>query len=55
MNYAIEIIEKEIEILKKCLNEWESYEYPEAKKEREKKLKQLNDALNKLNQEKYEI
>lgn len=55
MNYAIEIIEKEIGILKKCLNEWESYEYPEAKKEREKKLKQLNDAFKKLNQEKYEI
>jgi hypothetical protein len=55
MNYVIEIIEKEISILKRCLNEWESYEYPDAKKEREKKLKQLNYALNILNKEKYEI
>lgn len=47
-NYAIEVIEKEIIIIEKCLNEWEETQYPEAKKERELKLKQLNNALIKL-------
>ena len=48
MNYAIETLEKEKALIEKALNEWECKEYPEAKKEREKRLKELNEALNKL-------
>lgn len=45
MNYAVEVLEKERDILTKCLTEWESNNYPEAKKEREKKLQEINNAL----------
>jgi len=48
MNYAIQILENEINVIQRCLTEWESKEYQEAKKEREKRLKELNEALNKL-------
>jgi len=50
MTYAIEILEKEKELLTKCLNEWDTQTYPEAKKEREKRLNDINNALQLLNQ-----
>ena len=37
MDYAIEILEKEIQLLKFCLTEWEAEKYPEARKERLKR------------------
>ena len=49
MNYSIQILEREKHILEKCLNEWETKEYQEAKKERENKLKDINDSIIKLN------
>jgi len=56
-NYAIELLEKEIYLIEKCLNEWELNKYPEAKTERELKLSQLKFALTavllKLNQFEY--
>lgn len=48
MNYAIETLEKEKALIEQALNKWECKEYPEAKKEREKRLKELNEVLNKL-------
>ena len=48
MKYAIELIEREINLLQRCLSEWECKEYPDAKKERDKRLNELNEALNKL-------
>jgi hypothetical protein len=45
MNYAIEILEKEKQILKNCLSEWQSKNYPEAKAERENRLKNLEKAI----------
>jgi hypothetical protein len=48
MKYAIQILENEINMIQRCLTEWESKEHQEAKKEREKRLKELNEALNKL-------
>lgn len=51
MNYAIEILIKERDLITRCLNEWESKEYPEAKKERDKRLKELNEAIKKLEDE----
>lgn len=46
---AINVLNREKELLEKCLNEWESKEYPEAKKERERKLKEINNAIEELN------
>ena len=48
MNYAIQILENEINMIQRCLTELESKEDQEAKKEREKRLKELNEALNKI-------
>jgi hypothetical protein len=48
MNYAIEILEKEIRILKDALKGWKSKDYPEAFKERNKRLTDLELALTKL-------
>lgn len=44
-NYAIEIIEKEIVLLEKCLSEWDCLNHPDAKKDRENKLKDLKNIL----------
>ena len=46
MKYAIELIEREISLLERCLIVWECKEYPEAKKQRDKRLNELNEALN---------
>lgn len=45
MNYAVQLLEKEKEMLEKILSEWDETEYPEARKDRDKKLKDLNKAL----------
>lgn len=45
MNYAIETLQKEADLLEKCLSEWECKNHPEAKKEREKKLNDLYIAI----------
>lgn len=50
MNYAVKILEEEKTRLEKCLNEWESENYQEAKKEREKRLNDINNAINKINE-----
>lgn len=49
MNYAIETLEKEKDLIEKALSEWECKEYPEAKKERVKRLNDLNNAILQLN------
>ena len=46
MEYVINLLEKDKAILEKCLTEWESEEYPIAKKEREDKLTEINKAIN---------
>ena len=48
MNYAIQTLEKEKALIEKALSEWECKEYPEAKKERVKRLCELNNAIIKL-------
>lgn len=45
MNYAIETLEKEKALIEKALTEWETKQYPEAKKQREKRLKELDNAI----------
>ena len=48
MNYAIEILEKEIYLIEKCLSEWENQKYREARIERIKKLDELKQAVREL-------
>lgn len=48
MGYAIEILEKEKELLERCLSNWELNNYPEARKNRSNKLRDLKNAINKL-------
>jgi hypothetical protein len=48
MNYAIEILEKEKQLLKDCLSEWECKEYSEALKDRNNKLKDIEKAIQTL-------
>ena len=45
IEYVINLLEKDKAILEKCLTEWESKEYPIAKKEREDRLTALNNAI----------
>ncbi len=45
MNHAIEILEKEIQLLEHCLSEWELEKYPEARKERNDKYKNIIKAI----------
>jgi hypothetical protein len=43
--YAIEILEKEMLLLEKCLTKWEEEIYPAARKERNDKYKNLVKAI----------
>ena len=45
MIYAIEILEKEMLLLEKCLTKWEKESYPAARKERNDKYKNLRKAI----------
>jgi len=45
MSYAIEVLEKETAILEKCLSKWQEENYPEARKERNSRLKDLVKAI----------
>lgn len=38
MNYSIEILEKEYHLLNNCLTGWDLNHYPEARKDRQKRL-----------------
>ena len=49
-NYAISILEKEVIILESVVKSWPGNDYPEAKKDREIKLKDLKKAINKLSE-----
>jgi len=48
MNYAIETLEKERKLLTEALKGWRSKDYPEAFKERNKRLYELDLAISKL-------
>jgi hypothetical protein len=48
MNYAIEILEKEIDLIERCLSEWDLSQYPESRIERNKKLTELKQSVIKL-------
>jgi hypothetical protein len=45
MKYAIEILQKEKDLISDALSKWEMEYYPDAKKAREDRLKQLNRAI----------
>jgi hypothetical protein len=56
MNYSIEILEKEKHLLNSCLTSWDLKHYPESRKDRQKRvddielcirvLKMVNDGIN---------
>jgi len=46
--YAIEVLEKEKQLLNDCLSDWDLQQYPEARKERENRLKDIDETLNML-------
>lgn len=48
MNYAIEVLEKEKTLLLKCLTDWDVKEYPEALKDRNNKIKDIEKAIQTL-------
>lgn len=50
MNYAIETLEKEKQLLISCLTEWELDHYPDVRKERSDRLKALEKAIEFLNE-----
>jgi hypothetical protein len=45
MKYAIEILQKEKDLISDALSKWEMEYYSDAKKAREDRLKQLNRAI----------
>jgi len=45
MNYAIEVLEKERQLLENCLSKWDEENYPDARKERNDKLRNLVKAI----------
>jgi len=45
MNYAVKILKEEKYRLVKALNDWDEEKYPEARKERNNRLKEINEAL----------
>lgn len=49
MNYAIHTLEQERALIEKCLNDWYLDHNPEARTLREKRLKELDNAIKLLN------
>lgn len=49
--YAIDILEKEKQLLEDCLKGWNQDHYPEAFNDRNNKLKQINKAIELLKNE----
>lgn len=45
MTYAVDILEDEVRKLEKCLSNWDIEQYPEARKERDNRVKSLKMAL----------
>ncbi len=51
MTYAIQILERDKKYLEAALNNWEAILYPEARKDRDQKLKEINEAIKILSDE----
>lgn len=45
MNYSIEILEKEYHLLNSCLTSWDLNHYPEARKDRQKRLDDVTECI----------
>ena len=45
MSYAIKVLKDERDLIKDCLSKWDEKKYPEARKVRDKRLKELNNAI----------
>ncbi len=46
--YSIEVLEKERQLLNDCLSDWDLQKYPEARKERENRLRDIDETLKML-------
>jgi hypothetical protein len=44
-NYAIETLQKELQIIEKALSSWEVKKFPDERKQREKRKTQLIEAI----------
>lgn len=47
-NYAIQVLERELELIEKCLSDWELNQYREARIDRIKKIDELKQAIREL-------
>ncbi|MFP4365495.1 MAG: hypothetical protein ACLFQA_00240 [Bacteroidales bacterium] len=45
MNYAIHILTNEKRYIEAALSKWEADHYPEARKDRDKKLREINEGI----------
>lgn len=54
MNYAIQILEKERQLIGSCLSKWDLNHYPEAREDRNKKLKEITKAIEYLKSNKIQ-
>jgi len=45
MKYSIEILEKEKHLINACLSDWDLKNHPEARKDRQKKLDDLDQCI----------
>lgn len=52
MEYSIRLLIRERDLIQRTLKKWEAEKYPEARKIRDKRLKELNKAILILNNEK---
>jgi hypothetical protein len=49
-NYAIQVLERELELIEKCMSEFELSQYRDARIDRIKKIDELKQAIRELNQ-----
>lgn len=55
MTHAIETLQKERDLLEKCIHEGDWSKYPTAKQDRDRKLNQINYALNLLTNQQFMV
>ena len=55
MNYSIEVLEKEKDLIDRCLNGFDKVEYSTAYDRQKKKSKELEYVINKLKNRKIDI
>jgi len=49
MNYALKILQDEKRLIQKCLEFWDKEKYKEPRKIREKRIREIDNAINLIN------